>query len=84
MKKYEATKEIKDLFTEGLSAEHCRDKAIKLVFATRRAIRFGKIAISTYAKAWELVTELFPETRNGAWHYNHTSGEIREGLGRDS
>jgi len=83
MKTYEATEEIKELFKEGIAADGCRDRAIKLVFATRRAIRFGKMAVESYAKAWDLARELYPEVAKGAWHYNHQSGEIREGVGRD-
>lgn len=84
MRTYQATEEIKAIFTEGLAAEGCRDRAIKLVFATRRAIRFGVIAANCFAKAWALVHDLHPETSSGPWHYNYASGEIREGTGRDS
>ena len=83
MKTYQATEEIKALFTKGHAAEGCRDRAIKLVFATRRAIRFGVIAENCYSKAWNLARELFPDVANGKWHYNYNSGEIREGHGSD-
>lgn len=84
MKTYQTTEEIRKLFAEGMAADGCRDRAIKLVFATRRAVRFGEIAATAYSKAWAQVAELYPDTAKGAWHYNHRSGEISEGVGNDS
>ena len=80
MKTYETTEEIKQLFAKGQAAEKCRDIAVKLFFPTRRAIKFAMVAEESYAKAWKLARDLYPDTGNGGWHYHVRSGEIREGL----
>lgn len=59
----EVPKEIQELFCEGQAALVCRDKAIRSVFSAKRAIYYEKIRKRKLMKAWELVQELWPESR---------------------
>lgn len=70
-KKYEVTDEIKDLFVTMKACEDCRDKAIMLVFNTKKAIHYAKEQVKARDKAWKLVLELYPELVNKPIKYLH-------------
>lgn len=68
--------EIRELFDEAEGARICRDQAIDKVFGARRAIRFAIQDIKCRRKAWDLVMELWPQTRRGNWVYHSADGMV--------
>lgn len=64
-------KEVQNILTDHLSLLALRDFCAKLPFGYRKA---RKAAIDAGRKAdefWEKVKEIYPETKDGQWFYNH-------------
>ena len=69
-----ATQELIDLNVEYIAMLGCRDKCIRLVFRTKSAIKYAKLAEKARSKFWRLSVELYPELADGQWCFNAMGG----------
>jgi hypothetical protein len=70
--------EIHDKFGEARACELCMNAAIAGWFGYRKALYFAKKKVKVEREAWDMVKELFPETRTGKWSYSLGSKTIRQ------
>ena len=70
--------EIKDLFDDVYSINICRDEAIKSFFKAKRAIFYAKESLKLNRKAWSMVNDLYPETKEGKWIYSNSKQVLVE------
>ena len=70
-KKLPLTQEILDIGDDYLAAIECRDHCIKSIFKTKKAIFYQKQASKILEKFWDLIHELYPQTRFEEWSYSY-------------
>lgn len=72
-KKYRITKEMKELYIRWRAAEACRDRAINILFASTKAIKYSIEAVRCENEFWRQARMLYPkETATGSMYYSPT------------
>lgn len=74
MSEYPIPEELQEIFMDFLSAQACRDQAIKSVFRAKRAIYYAKEAIKARSKFWLGVYEIYPDLKGKELYYGLDSG----------
>jgi len=76
MKEYKITEEMKEIYDEKQAFDDCRDSCLKMVFKTKKAIKFAKLSRQHNNKFWDFVYELYPELIGKAIHYTRATMAI--------
>jgi hypothetical protein len=83
MKIEDLPQEIHDMFDNIVAAAECRDAAIKSVFRASRALYYAKKRQKMNEKAWEMIRQLYPQTKIGRWTYDIQTKALYSEVGTD-